>query len=177
MSIRTASLVLIPTLPRHLVILIEEPDSFEKAAGLQAAPGLRDFFVSDEVSPQWVAELKKADDADPWHHGFLIVEDRSGLAIGSAGFKGPPDPTGAVEIAYGVVPEYQGRGYATEAAAALVDYARDKGQAVLVRAHTLPERNASTRVLEKCGFQCVGEKIDPDDGRVWRWELSAPGAV
>ena len=182
MSIETFRLVLIPSSPEHLVGLIEQPESFRRATGLEAAPGLREFFVSDEVSADWLAELRKAHGADPWHHGFFIVERRTSLAIGSAGFKGPPDSLGMVEIAYGVVPDYEGRGYATEAATALVRYASEQEQVALVRAHTLPERNASTRVLEKCGFHYIGEVIDPEDGPVWRWETAcsdtaAPGAV
>ena len=75
-----------------------------------------------------------------------------------------------VEIAYGIVPGYQGQGYATEAAAALVEFAFGSGQVSAVRAHTVPTTNASTRVLKKCGFQCLGEVDDPEDGVVWRWE-------
>src|SRR5205085_4024880 len=82
-------------------------------------------------------------------------------------FKGPPGADGAVEIAYGVAPEHQGKGYATEAAEALVNYAFGSGQVRVVRAHTLPEPNASTRVLTKCGFRRVGEVIDPEDGLMW----------
>ena len=81
-----------------------------------------------------------------------------------------PSFDGVVEIAYGVKPEHQGNGYATEAAAGLVKYAFASGVHT-VRAHTLREPNASTRVLGKCGFQNVGEVVDPDDGLVWRWEL------
>jgi len=80
-----------------------------------------------------------------------------GNVIGKCGFKGPPDGDGMVEIAYGVSPEYQGKGYATEAAAALVSYALGTGQVRVVRAHTLPEPNASTRVLTKSSFQKVTE--------------------
>jgi RimJ/RimL family protein N-acetyltransferase len=94
----------------------------------------------------------------------------SGLVIGNAGFTGPPDAEGMVEIAYGVVPDFQGRGYATEAADALVAWAAKNGRVAIVRAHTLPKRNASTRVLEKCGFKYVGELMDPTDGLIWRWE-------
>jgi ribosomal-protein-alanine N-acetyltransferase len=68
------------------------------------------------------------------------------------------------------VPACEGRGYAAEAAAALVAFAFASGQVRLVRAHTLPEANASTRVLLKCGFHHVGAVVDPDDGPVWRWE-------
>jgi RimJ/RimL family protein N-acetyltransferase len=130
-----------------------------------------------EVSPAWLALLEGSSPIDPWVHGFVIVHEASGDVIGKCGFKGPPDGGGAVEIAYGVNPEHQGKGYATEAAAALVSYAFDRGKVQVVRAHTLPTANASTRVLSKCGFQQIGEVIDPDDGLVWRWEkTNAPKA-
>jgi [ribosomal protein S5]-alanine N-acetyltransferase len=76
-----------------------------------------------------------------------------------------------VEIAYGVDPE-QNRGYATEAAAALVAFAFDSGQVRIVRAHTFAEESASNRVLTRCGFRPVGQVIEPEDGLVWRWETS-----
>lgn len=75
-----------------------------------------------------------------------------------------------VEIAYSIAPEYQGKGYATEAAAALIAIARREPAVQLICAHTLAERNASTRVLEKCGLRKVGEAIE-DDVPIWRWEL------
>ena len=56
-----------------------------------------------------------------------------------------------------------------EAAGALVNFAYNHPAVRLVRAHTLPVANASTRVLTKCGFQKAGEIIDPNDGPVWRW--------
>jgi [ribosomal protein S5]-alanine N-acetyltransferase len=85
----------------------------------------------------------------------------------------PPDKAGCVEIANAVLPAYQGQGFATEAAAALVTYVLSSGQVRKVRAHTLPEANASTRVLTKSGFVQVGEVDDPEDGPVWRWETTA----
>ncbi len=105
-------------------------------------------------------------------HGFRVILRESGQEIGSAGFKGPPDDEGMVEIAYGIAPDHQSRGYATEAAAALTDFALADSNVKIVRAHTLPERNASCRVLEKCGFEFLGEAIEPEDGLVWRWERS-----
>jgi ribosomal-protein-alanine N-acetyltransferase len=95
--------------------------------------------------------------------------------IGACGYKGPPGADGAVEIAYGIAPGYQGKGYATEAAQALTASAFSSGRVRAVRAHTLPEVNASARVLEKCGFKCLGNVIDPEDGVVWRWEKTNIG--
>ena len=151
--------------------LIEQPERFDAFAGYSAAVGLRDFFVSGEISPEWLARLSAHAGADPWLHGFFVVERDHRAVIGTAGFKGPPDANGMVEIAYGIVPGFEGRGYATEAAMALVRFALATPDVTLVRAHTLPEVNASTRVLTKCGFRHAGDVVDPDDGPVWRWEL------
>ena len=122
-----------------------------------------------ELSSEWLARLD-AGTADLWTLGFAIVHRATGVVMGTCGFKGPPGTNGIVEIAYGVAPDHQGKGYATEAAEALVAYAFGMDQVRVVRAHTLPEANASTRVLVKSGFQPVGEVIDPEDGLVWRWE-------
>jgi RimJ/RimL family protein N-acetyltransferase len=132
------------------------------------------------LSAEWLALMAAATTADPWIHGFSLVLRESGAVVGSAGFKGPPGDEGVVEIAYAVEPEHQGKGFATEAAQALVAYAFSSGQVRTVRAHTLPQANASTRVLTKCGFQHLGEVIDPEDGLVYRWEFAqspiAPGS-
>lgn len=169
MELVTASLRLIPLAPRHLLTLIEAPERFPELFGHHPANGLREFFDSGEISPGWLDSLRDPGGPDPWRFGFALV-DSSDTVVGLASFKGSPDADGAVEIAYGIVAESQGRGLATEAAAALVGFALEDARVRTVRAHTLPERNASTRVLEKCGFRFVGEVVDPEDGLVWRWE-------
>ena len=171
MTIATPRLRLLPFAPAELLALCDGVAQFETLTGLHAADGLRAFFVSGEVSPAWLDQLRASTEYDPWRHGFAVVEGDSDTVVGAAGFKGPPDDDGVVEIAYGIVPACEGRGYATEAAAALVDFARGDARTRIVRAHTLPERNASTHVLTKCGFEFRGEVIDPEDGLVWRWEL------
>ena len=125
-----------------------------------------------QVSPEWLARLDASPDSDPWNRSFGVLHRDSGAVVGSCGFKGPP-ADGMVEIAYAIEPDMQGKGLATEAARALVEFAFGSGDVRLVRAHTLPEANASTRVLAKCGFTHLGEVIDPEDGRVWRFELTA----
>jgi [ribosomal protein S5]-alanine N-acetyltransferase len=170
------SLRLVPHAPEHLRALIRGPEFYAESSGLVPAQGLRDFVVSDDVSPEWLAALENPSGADPWRFGFALVHTESGMVIGNAGFTGAPDAAGVVEIAYGVVPDFQGRGYATEAADALVTWARENGRVVVARAHTLPKRNASTRVLEKCGFRFVKEFTHPTDGLIWRWEKKIEGS-
>lgn len=171
MPVTTARLALVESAPQQLVAMIDSPEQFEGSSGYTLADGLREFYTSGEVSPAWLAALRSATVSDPWRHGFFIVDPQRNQVVGTAGFKGPPDADGVVEIAYGVAPGYQGRGYATEAANALVEFALSDPTVRTVRAHTLPEKNASTRVLTKNGFRHLGEVIDPEDGLVWRWEL------
>jgi RimJ/RimL family protein N-acetyltransferase len=171
--IETAHLRLIPYAPSQLLTLIEHPERFADVFAYPAAVGLRQFFVSGEVSTAWLASLRTLQHPDPWTLGFAVVHRDERQLIGSAGFKGAPDADGVVEIAYGIVPTFGGRGYATEAAHALVAHAFGSGLVQRVRAHTLPTKNASTRVLTKCGFQRIGDVVDPDDGPVWRWERGA----
>ena len=166
-----------PADPRQLVVLYERPEQSVTIAGYALSEELRTFYANarPQVSPRWLAGLRSASGGgpDPWHHGFFLVERARGEVIGTAGFKGPPDAAGMVEIAYGVVPSVEGRGYATEAAGALVRFAAADERVRLIRAHTLPALNASTRVLRKCGFVHIGEVIDHEDGPVWRWERGA----
>jgi RimJ/RimL family protein N-acetyltransferase len=169
-SLHTSHLTLQPYLPAQLLALIDGVSKFEESMEMRSGDGLRDFFVSEKVSPHWLALLRMSSAADPWIFGFAVIHDDDRRVIGGASFKGPPDEEGVVEIAYGIVPAYQNRGYATEAASALVGFARERVDVRTIRAHTLPEPNASAHVLTKCGFQQLGEIDDPDDGPVWRWE-------
>ena len=123
-----------------------------------------------ELSADWLARLHASPAVDPWTHGFSLVRRDGGVVVGMCGFKGSPAADGTVEIAYGVDPDHQGKGYATEAAGALAAFAFSSGRVRVVRAHTLAKEGASARILAKCGFRLLGEVIDPEDGLVWRWE-------
>ena len=109
----------------------------------------------------------------PWG-GYLAVDPPTRVVVGTCAFKGPPDARGEVEVAYFTFPAHEGRGYATAMATALRDRATASPGVQTVRAHTLRERNASVRILEKLGFRWGGDVQDPEDGPVWRWEWPVP---
>ncbi len=171
MAMESERLILVRHTPESLLALIEHPDRYEEFAGFPAAPALREFFVSEAVSPAFLVYLHSLDHSNPWLPGFGVVDRESGFVVGSAGFKGAPNASGMVELGYGIVPAFEGRGYATEVAKMLVAWAFASGAVRVVRAHTLPQTNASTKVLGKCGFGFEREVMDPEDGRVWRWQL------
>jgi [ribosomal protein S5]-alanine N-acetyltransferase len=124
--------------------------------------------VTDEVFRATVKLYGTVGFEEPWVCYLALAGD---TPVGTCGFKSPPRE-GRVEIAYFVFPEYEGRGFATAIAAELLAIARRHRSSVVVAAQTLPERNASYRVLEKLGFRHV-ETIDhPEDGTVWEWQLT-----
>ena len=144
---------------------------------LDSVDSLREMLanIDDEMraqlSPAWLDMVANATEPIAWIHGFAVHDRNTGDRVGSGGFKGPP-VNGEVEIAYGIDEPFRGKGFATTVATALTQYAFGQTDDVkMVIAHTLPEQNASTSVLTKCGFTNVGEVTDPDDGQVWRWEF------
>ena len=137
-----------PYAPEHLLALLDSEAAFHRSFGLRAAAGLRDFFCSGEVSPQWQEQLRAAKGTNPWTFGFAVLGPEVGEVIGNAGFKGPP-VDGVAEVAYAIVPAREGKGYATAALDKLIAFAVADGRVQRLCAHTLPEKNASTRVLAK----------------------------
>ena len=53
----------------------------------------------------------------------------------------------------------------------IVALAVSQAPELVVAAQTLPEPNASNRILEKIGFRHVSTLDHPDDGEVWEWHL------
>ena len=74
-----------------------------------------------------------------------------------------------VEIGYGVDKAFRGRGFATEAVGALVDWGREREDVGAIWAETLTANLPSRRVLEKCGFRRRGESTD---ALFWRVDVS-----
>lgn len=101
--------------------------------------------------------------------GHFAIEGETQQMVGVCSLKGPPDG-GTVEMAYFTFPGFEGRGIATAMAQFVLERARKLPGVKVVMAHTLPEHNASTRVLEKIGMQWAGDE-EEDGMTVWRWEI------
>ena len=64
------------------------------------------------------------------------------------------------------------RGWATEVAQVMIAYAFSHEEVRAVIAHTLAQSDASNRVLQKVGMQFKASVEDPEEGKVWRWQIS-----
>ena len=92
------------------------------------------------------------------YFAYVIVRRSDGLAIGDAGFHGPPTQDGEVEIGYALVPSARGSGLAGEATGLLVEWARAQCGVRSVTARVEPSNGPSRRLLERLGFARDGER-------------------
>jgi [ribosomal protein S5]-alanine N-acetyltransferase len=164
----TKNLSLIPCTIPHLEKLIESAEAFEAAFGWRVIEGYIEF---DGALEYLLGTLKSEDSNSEWPSYFFIHRADKAL-IGLGGYKGEPDENGSVEIGYGVAPAYRGKGYATEAAEAMIQNAFASDDVQMVCAHTLAEENHSVAILRKLGMEKVAEINDPEDGNIWRWEVN-----
>jgi RimJ/RimL family protein N-acetyltransferase len=84
----------------------------------------------------------------------FVVAQRDGAIMGAAGIAKLDGET--AEIGYWLGVPYWGKGYATEAARAVIDYAFEELDHATLHAGARVTNPASRRVLEKCGFQWSG---------------------
>jgi [ribosomal protein S5]-alanine N-acetyltransferase len=135
--------------PRGLARLLVDPDADNPGPGSWAPgyplPGTR------RAAQNFVLNAG-GDSADQWGM-FQIILRQTGEVIGDIGFHGPPDEAGTVEIGYGIVEQYRGRGLAGESAVLICDLTWSHPEVTKIIARTELDEAASAGVLRHAGFR------------------------
>jgi ribosomal-protein-alanine N-acetyltransferase len=87
----------------------------------------------------------------------FVRPDGHRVLIGTLGAFTRAERPSECEIGYSILAPYEGRGLASEGAAALIDYLRGDARLSSIIAHSFPSLTASIRVMEKCGMVFDGE--------------------
>lgn len=114
-------------------------------------------FRRDQVNehPAWLA----------WSLRAIVLRDPARVMVGYANFHGPPGVNDlgtpdAAETGYTVFEAYRGRGFATETAQAMMDWAaREHGVRHFISG-VAPDNAPSLRVNDKLGFTRTGDVVD-----------------
>lgn len=133
------------------------------------------YLRGADSRPIWVirsTQIRENPDAAPWITRIL-VSPQTGRPVGMAGFHGPPDERGMVEIGYQVDPGHRRRGHARRAVEILLDVARRRPDVQVVRATISPDNEASLALISQYGFVRRGEQWDEEDGLEIIFEVSA----
>ena len=103
-------------------------------------------ILRERVFPQYAGGLGR----------WACIEKSSGDFIGWCGVKHVPED-GEYDLGYRFLEEHWGKGYATEAASAVYDFARRELHGKRVVGKAMLDNVASRRVLEKIGMVFEGE--------------------
>ncbi|WP_431964318.1 GNAT family N-acetyltransferase [Actinacidiphila sp. bgisy160] len=135
-------------------------------ASAEAGVGLTDYFLTDQAKWVWRYRVDQLA-SDPGSAGWLtraVVAEPEGVVVGYAGFHGPPDGTGMVEIGYSVAPGHRRQGYARTMLTELMRRAAAEPAVRTARVTISPENTASLATISGFGFVEVGEQWDEVDG-------------
>ncbi|KAJ5301973.1 hypothetical protein PENANT_c057G03700 [Penicillium antarcticum] len=161
-SIKTVRLQIIPFDPTnatHCNFLVQlwDTEDFIKSCG-------KTSIDTPEKSSSFLQRRVLADYARNGYGMFLVLrvsEDNAKIPIGTVSLmKGAaPDLHHlAPDIGYAIVPEESGKGYATEAAKGLIEYARAELGVDAIFGFCASHNKRSCRVLEKIGLEDRGVK-------------------
>lgn len=161
LELTTDRLLLVPLAPAMAAALLHSREQAARDLGFDLAPDwpAQDLFG---ILPRQTELTASQSVWGIW----LMIGHAERAVIGDVGFQGPPSPDGVVEIGYSVVPAYRRRGYATEAAGTLVDWAYRQAQVTSIVAGCDENNQASIRTLARLGFRQTGR-----DEHELRWRL------
>ena len=153
-----------PQLTRYL----EANNLLEKELGLKQNNRNVSPDVKEMVESFTLPKIKEAGAKDFLFYTFWIVVDKKiNTIVAELGFKGPPNDAGEVEIGYGTMPGFQGKGYMTRAVKCVIGWAVSRDDIKTILGSVDKTNPASLRVLEKTGFEFYDEK----EGLLW-WKIN-----
>lgn len=148
-DIQTERLTLSVLLPEEIeALLAGDVRRVEYATGFRYPPD----DPNRGVDLNWHLRALRADSNQLLWRIRLIVERSSNTVIGSINLKGPPDENGDVEIGWGLNEAALGKGYATEAAQAVMQWILQQPGVRLVSATVPVDNTASERVARRLGL-------------------------
>lgn len=145
-------------------------DRASAVSGVQLSP----YLASEECTWLWRIRLAQVE-ADPAFAHWVAraaLRGGDGAVVGHAGFHGPPDREGLVEVGYSVDPRHRRQGYGRAMVRALLDWARTEEGVRRVRASISPDNVASLATIDGFGFERTGEQWDEEDGLEVVFELT-----
>lgn len=149
------------------------------AAAEAASPvALSAYLAGPDCHGLWQMRSEQCE-RDPasaaWVTG-VVWDEQLALPVGAAGFHGPPDSSGVVEIGYRIDPGHRRRGYARAALEALLARADKEPGVRRVRVSIRPDNLPSSRLALQYDFRQVGDQWDDEDGLELVYELPADQA-
>ena len=161
MTIRTPRLTLVSASLRLLDAELHSPAALGVLLGASVSPSWPPGEFDAEAAAFFRSKIIEEPSNEEWYVWYAITNTEVPALVCAAGFFGPPDPNGEVQIGYSVTTEHRRSGYATEVVRALTAFAFETPNVTRVIARTTEDNPASMRVLDKAGFARVAVDHGP----------------
>ena len=155
----------LPLIPARLLdaLVADDRAAVERLAGYAVPHSFPDEEQRDFLRFRR-DQLRDDPERYPWSVRAIVLRAERRM-VGFVNFHGAPGVNdtgtpGAVELGWTVFPGDQRRGYATEAALALIEWARREHRVRRFISSTTAGNTASLRVHEKLGFVRTGEVVE-----------------
>lgn len=136
---------------RSLISIFQKSD-FEDVKKLYVNPDVRRFLGGVREENLINAGLEEALHPDGDSYYWVVREKHSNDFIGSVSLD-PHHDGEHIEVSYQFLPEWWGKGYATEAVRVIIDYALNELHLPKIVAETQTANTASRRLLERLNMQ------------------------
>jgi RimJ/RimL family protein N-acetyltransferase len=152
----------------------------EAISAYRSDPNVHRMQGWDRTDPEGVrTEIEEMAGRNPGEPGgwvqFSVEDTIDDSLVGDVGLSPADGEPGVIKVGYTIDPRFQGRGYATEAVQALVDYSFETLDADVVRAYAGAENAPSIRVMEKIGMTLQERFQGHDEDGTWtavRYEVT-----
>ena len=135
---------------------LREVEDLLDGRGIPSQSWAKGYPLEGTLSGGYLRVCMVENNAYRWGFGMYQVVDRhTDQVIGDIGFHSEPGDDGAVEIGYGIVAGFRGRGFATEAVRTLTTWALGQPGVTAIKAEAVDHHVASQAVLTRAGFDLV----------------------
>ena len=145
------------------------------AANATSPVPLTSYLAGPDCQGVWAVRAVQVVEDPPsaaWVTGIVWAPDLQ-LSVGRAGYHGPPDDAGMVEVGYSIDPDRRRRGYGRATLGYLLDRAGREPDVRTVRASIGPDNEPSLNLVRQFGFVEVGEQWDDEDGLEIVYQVAA----
>jgi len=156
-----------PDWPVETARLILRPfvaEDFEAVHAMRSDPEVARYLYQEPLSEEETRDRLARSIASWSSEGdwlsAAIVERASGATVGDVAFHWVSERDRTAEIGFILDPRHQGKGYATEAARAMLDWAFGTAGLHRVIGRTEARNTASSRVLEKLGMRLEAHLVE-----------------
>lgn len=144
-----------PLTHEHMLLYKNNPKALAEALGIRYLERQNDPSVAhdlEEAMDFWITSTDKNRNHYEWFTNWEIILKDENVAIGGIGFSGLPDEEGKSMTGYGLDMRYFGKGIASEALQAMIEWAFQNNALKTIVADTPLQHKASHKVLLKNNF-------------------------